>query len=94
MTPVLIGFGSGILIGLRRKFTVLFPATLLVAVFLIVMEGLSWHTAGLIVLVITAVQAGYICGVTARVLANRAFSADRTARSGSPGLRRGNPRPC
>jgi hypothetical protein len=94
MTPVLIGFGGGIVIGLRWKFPVVFPVTLLVAALMIVTEGLSWHNAGLIVLVITAVQAGYMCGVAARVIANRTFSADQTARSRSPGLRRGNPRPC
>jgi hypothetical protein len=94
MTPVLVGFGGGTLIGLRWKVLVLCPVTLLVAAFMIVTEGLSRHNAGLIVLVITAVQAGYICGVATRVIANRTFSADRTAGSGSPGLRRGNPRPC
>jgi hypothetical protein len=94
MTPFLVGFGGGILIGLRWKFPVLIPVTVPLAAFMVVTEGLSWQTAGLIVLVITAVQAGYICGVTARVLANRAFSANRTAPSRSPGLGRGNPRPC
>jgi hypothetical protein len=93
MTPVLIGFGGGILIGLRWKVLVLCPVTVLVAAFMIVTDGLSWHNAGLIVLVITAVQAGYICGVAGWVLANRKFSADRTG-SHSPGLRRGNPGTC
>jgi hypothetical protein len=62
MTQVLIGFGAGILLGLRWKFMVLYPATLLVAAFMIVAEGLSWQNASLIVLVIIALQAGYICG--------------------------------
>jgi hypothetical protein len=77
MVQVLIGFGVGILFGLRWKYLVLCPVTLLVAAFMIVTEGLSWQTAGLVVLVIAAVQAGYICGVAARVLANRTSSADR-----------------
>jgi hypothetical protein len=84
MVQVLIGFGSGILLGLRWKFPVLFPVTLIVAALMIVTEGLSWQTAGLIVLVITALQAGYICGVAARVLANRTSSTDRCR----PSLRR------
>lgn len=65
MTQVLIGFGGGVLLGLRWKFVVLMPATLLVAAFMIVAEGLSWQNASLIVLVITALQSGYICGVAA-----------------------------
>jgi hypothetical protein len=50
---------------------------LLVAVFMITTEGLSWQNAGLIVLVIAAIQVGYISGVTAQALANRTSSADR-----------------
>ena len=58
MTEVLLGFGGGILLGLRWKFAVLYPATLLVAVFMIGTTKLSWQNAGLIVLVITALQVG------------------------------------
>src|SRR6202030_2761693 len=77
MMQILIGFGGGILLGLRWKVLVLCPVTLLVASFMIATAGLSWHNAGLIVLMITAVQAGYICGVAAGGLANRTSSADR-----------------
>ena len=71
MTQVLIGFGGGILLGLRWKFMVLYPATLIVAAFMLVAEGLSWQNAGLIALVITALQAGYICGVATWELVRR-----------------------
>jgi len=77
MTQVLMGFGGGILLGLRWKFMVLYPATLIVAAFMIVAEGLSWQNVGLIALVITALQAGYICGVGTWELARRAPSIGR-----------------
>jgi hypothetical protein len=77
MIQVLVGFGGGILLGLRWKFVVLYPATVLVAAFMITARGVSWEDAGLIVLVITAIQVGYICGVAARGLANRTSSVDR-----------------
>ena len=77
MTQVLIGLGGGILLGLRWKFVVLYPATLLVAAFMVSTEGLSWPNAAQIVLVIAAVQAGYICGVATRGLATRNSSAER-----------------
>jgi hypothetical protein len=78
MTQVLLGFGGGILLGLRWKFAVLYPATLVVVVFMIGTEGLNWPNACLIVLVITAVQAGYICGVAVRELTRCLPSADRS----------------
>jgi hypothetical protein len=77
MIQVLIGFGGGILLGLHWKFAVLYPATALVAAFMITTQGLSWQNAGLIVLVITAIQVGYICGVAARALASGTSSEDR-----------------
>jgi hypothetical protein len=77
MIQVLIGFGGGILLGLRWKVAVLYPVTLLVAAFMITTGDLSWRDAGLMVLVITAIQVGYICGVAARGLANRTSSAAR-----------------
>ena len=77
MMQILIGFGGGILLGLRWKVAVLYPVTLLVAAFMITTEGLSWQNAGLIVLVIAAIQVGYVCGVATRALANRTSSADR-----------------
>jgi hypothetical protein len=69
MIQVLIGLGGGILLGLRWKFAVLYPVSLLVAAVMITTQGLSWQNASLIVLVITAIQVGYICGVAARGLA-------------------------
>ena len=68
MTQVLIGLGSGILLGLRWKFAVLYPATLLVAISVIATGGLNWSNAGLMVLVMVAVQVGYVGGVAARSL--------------------------
>jgi len=77
MTQIVIGFGGGILLGLRWKFAVLYPAMLLVAAFIISTQGPGWQNAGLIVLVITAIQVGYICAVAACGLATRTSSADR-----------------
>jgi hypothetical protein len=77
MMQILIGFGGGILLGLRWKVAVLYLVTLLVAAFMITTEGLNWQNAGLIVLVITAIQVGYICGVAARGLATRLPSVNR-----------------
>jgi hypothetical protein len=77
MTQVLIGLSGGILLGLRWKFVVLYPALLLAVAFMIGTEGLSWPVATQIVLVVAAVQAGYICGAVTRQLARRTSSADR-----------------
>ena len=68
---MLIGLGGGLLLGLRWKVAVLYPVTSLVAAFMIITEGVSWQNAGLIFLVITAIQVGFLCGVAARELANR-----------------------
>jgi hypothetical protein len=76
MMQMLIGFGGGILLGLRWKVWVLCPVTLFVAAFVISTQGLSRANAGLIVLVITAIQIGYICGVFAQ-LAGRTPSVNR-----------------
>jgi hypothetical protein len=74
MMQMLIGFGGGLLLGLRWKVAVLYPVTSLVAAFMIITEGVSWQNAGLIFLVITAIQVGFLCGVAARELANRTSS--------------------
>jgi hypothetical protein len=66
MSQVLLGFGGGILLGLRYKWPILCPATLLVTGFMIGIGGLNWQNAVLIALVIAAMEAGYICGVFAR----------------------------
>ena len=66
MAQVLIGLGAGLLLGLRWRFAVLYPATLVVAIFGIAAGGINWPNAGLIVLVITAVQVGYVGGIAAR----------------------------
>ena len=71
MAQVLIGLGSGIMLGLRWKFAVLYPATLLVAIFMIATGGLNWSNAGLMVVVIGAVQVGYLGGVAARERTSR-----------------------
>ena len=87
MTQLLLGFGGGILLGLRWNVSVLFPATLFTIVFMIATGGLSWPNTGLIVLVTTAVQAGYIGGVAARQFASRVPSADRWRLSLHRGLK-------
>jgi hypothetical protein len=65
MAQVLIGLSIGILLGLRWRSEVLYPATLLVAIFMIATGGLNWPNAGLMILVIAAVQVGYLGGVVA-----------------------------
>jgi hypothetical protein len=77
MAQILIGLSGGILLGFRWKFAVLYPATLLAAVFMIATGGLSWANAGLIILVIAAVQAGYVGGVAMRERGGLASSEER-----------------
>jgi hypothetical protein len=77
MTQVLLGFGSGVLLGLRWKFQILYPAVVLVGGVMIGVGGLSLENAGLTVLVIAAIQAGYICGAFARQLTGRIPSVNR-----------------
>jgi hypothetical protein len=50
---------------------VLYPATLVVVIFMIATGGLKWSNAGLMVLVIAAVQVGYLGGVAARERTSR-----------------------
>ena len=77
MTQVLIGFAGGIILGLVWRAVVLYPAILLTIVYMISTSGVSWSNAGLILLVVTALQGGYLCGVAARGVAGPARSANR-----------------
>jgi hypothetical protein len=80
MMQILTGFGCGILLGLRWKLAALCLVTLFAAALMIVTDGLNSQNVGLIVLVITALQAGYLCGVAVRELATRISSAGRARR--------------
>jgi hypothetical protein len=69
MTEQLIGLAGGILLGLRWKYTILFPSIFVVGVTMICIGGVSWSNAGHLLLAIVALQAGYLCGVAVRPIA-------------------------
>jgi len=57
---------TGVVLGLWWRYTVLFPTILLVGLALFSLGGLSWATAGQFVLAMTALQVGYLGGVSMR----------------------------
>jgi len=63
---IAISFVGGVLLGLRWRYTVLFPTMLLLGPPLFLLGGLSWATAGQAVLAMTAIQLGYLHGVAVR----------------------------
>ena len=68
MTQVVVGLVAGIALGLRWKYTILLPTTFIVALAVICIGGVNWSSLGQMLLAITAIQAGYLCGVTGRPL--------------------------
>ena len=64
MTVVFIGLTVGFLLGLRFKVFVLIP-TILLAVILIGIGGISWSNAGQMLLTSAALQMGYLGGLIA-----------------------------
>jgi hypothetical protein len=71
MMIVLIGLAGGLLLGLRFKFLVLIPATLMVAMASLATGGVNWSNAVATLLVMTALDIGYLCGVAARGFSRR-----------------------
>ena len=69
MTVVFIGLTVGFLLGLRFKVFVLIP-TILLAVILIGVGGISWSNAGQMLLTSVALQMGYLAGVIAHAIAS------------------------
>ena len=63
---IAVGLLGGALLGLRWRYVVLFPTTLIVGLILLSAGGFSWATAGWIVMAVTAIQVGYLCGVVLR----------------------------
>jgi hypothetical protein len=69
VTVVFIGLTVGFLLGLRFKVFVLIP-TILLAVILIGIGGISWSNAGQMLLTSVALQMGYLGGLIAHAIAS------------------------
>jgi hypothetical protein len=69
VTVVFIGLTVGFLLGLRFKVFVLIP-TILLAVILIGIGGISWSNAGQMLLTSAALQMGYLGGLVAHAIAS------------------------
>jgi hypothetical protein len=70
VTVAFIGLTVGFLLGLRFKVFALIP-TILLAVILIGIGGISWSNAGQMLLTSAAIQMGYLGGLIAQAIASR-----------------------
>jgi hypothetical protein len=65
---IAIGFIAGIPLGMRWRYVILFPAMLIAMGMLFSVGGLNWAETAQVVLTTVALQMGYICGVTLRLI--------------------------
>jgi hypothetical protein len=65
---IAIGFIAGILLGLKWRYVVLFPALLIVMGMLFSIGGLNWAETAQVVLTMIALQMGYVCGAALRLI--------------------------